>query len=216
MQNFKGAIFDMDGTLLDSMPVWKRLTQRYLAQFDVHITDADYAVCEGFSQPQVAEYFLKRYPNLPLTQQQMLDGMDEMITSRYETIARPKDGVIDFLEGLRARGIKMAIATLTARRHAEKALIDRDMMKYFEFMLTIEDVGVPKYEPDIYLEAARRLGLTAERVHGVRGCAVCGRNGEKSRFCALRHGRTRLRGGRRHAPAGQRCVRRAFLCRTCG
>ena len=81
MQNFKGAIFDMDGTLLDSMPVWKRLTQRYLAQFDVHITDADYAVCEGFSQPQVAEYFLKRYPNLPLTQQQMLDGMDEMITS---------------------------------------------------------------------------------------------------------------------------------------
>ena len=133
MQNFKGAIFDMDGTLLDSMPVWKRLTQRYLAQFDVHITDADYAVCEGFSQPQVAEYFLKRYPNLPLTQQQMLDGMD----------------------------IKMAIATLTARRHAEKALIDRDMMKYFEFMLTIEDVGVPKYEPDIYLEAAKRLGLTA-------------------------------------------------------
>ncbi len=84
-----------------------------------------------------------------------------MITSRYETIARPKDGVIDFLEGLRARGIKMAIATLTARRHAEKALIDRDMMKYFEFMLTIEDVGVPKYEPDIYLEAAKRLGLTA-------------------------------------------------------
>ena len=78
MQNFKGAIFDMDGTLLDSMPVWKRLTQRYLAQFDVHITDADYAVCEGFSQPQVAEYFLKRYPNLPLTQQQMLDGMDEI------------------------------------------------------------------------------------------------------------------------------------------
>ena len=108
MQNFshiRGAIFDMDGTLLDSMPVWKRLTQRYLAQFDVHITDADYAVCEGFSQPQVAEYFLKRYPNLPLTQQQMLDGMDEMITSRYETIARPKDGVIDFLEGLRARGV---------------------------------------------------------------------------------------------------------------
>mgnify|MGYP000550289015 CR=1 FL=1 len=114
----------------------------YLSQFGLHITDQDYAVTEGFSQPQVAEYFLKRYPNLPLTQQQMLDGMDEMITSRYESIAKPKDGVIDFLESLRARGIKMAIATLTARRHAEKALIDRDMMKYFEFMLTIEDVGV--------------------------------------------------------------------------
>ena len=177
MQNFshiRGAIFDMDGTLLDSMPVWKRLTQRYLAQFDVHITDADYAVCEGFSQPQVAEYFLKRYPNLPLTQQQMLDGMDEMITSRYETIARPKDGVIDFLKGLRARGIKMAIATLTARRHAEKALIDRDMMKYFEFMLTIEDVGV--------LEAARRLGLTAEECMVFEDAPYAGVTAKKAGF----------------------------------
>ena len=55
MQNIKGAIFDMDGTLLDSMPVWKRLTQNYLKQFDLHITDQDFAACEGFSQPQVAD-----------------------------------------------------------------------------------------------------------------------------------------------------------------
>lgn len=54
MHDFKGAIFDMDGTLLDSMPVWKRLTQGYLSQFGLHITDQDYAVTEGFSQPQVA------------------------------------------------------------------------------------------------------------------------------------------------------------------
>lgn len=147
MQNFKGAIFDMDGTLLDSMPVWKRLTQRYLAQFDVHITDADYAVCEGFSQPQVAEYFRNATePAADPAADARRHGRDDHL-ALFETVARPKDGVIDFLEGLRARGIKMAIATLTARRHAEKALIDRDMMKYFEFMLTIEDVGVPKYEP---------------------------------------------------------------------
>ena len=53
----------------------------------------------------------------------------------------------------------MAIATLTARRHAEKALRDRDMLDYFEFMLTIEDVGISKREPDIYLQAAARMGL---------------------------------------------------------
>ncbi len=47
MHDFKGAIFDMDGTLLDSMPVWKRLTQGYLSQFGLHITDQDYAVTEG-------------------------------------------------------------------------------------------------------------------------------------------------------------------------
>lgn len=159
MHNIKGAIFDMDGTLLDSMPVWHRLTQNYLKQFNVYITDEDFAACEGFSQPEVADYFLARHPELPLTRETMLDGMDALITSRYESIAVPKDGVLDFLERMRRQGVKMAIATLTARRHAEKALLDRDMMQYFEFMLTIEDIGVSKREPDIYLAAAERLGL---------------------------------------------------------
>lgn len=159
MHDFKGAIFDMDGTLLDSMPVWKRLTQGYLAQFGLHITDQDYAATEGFSQPQVAQYFADRYPNLPVDAQGIMDGMDELITARYEAIAKPKDGVLEFLEGLRRRGVKMAIATLTARRHAEKALRDRGMLDYFEFMLTIEDIGVSKREPDIYLQSAARMGL---------------------------------------------------------
>ena len=141
------------------MPVWHRLTQNYLKQFNVHITDEDFAACEGFSQPEVADYFLARHPELPLTRETMLDGMDALITSRYESMAVPKDGVLDFLERMRRQGVKMAIATLTARRHAEKALLDRDMMQYFEFMLTIEDIGVSKREPDIYLAAAERLGL---------------------------------------------------------
>ena len=159
MHEFKGAIFDMDGTLLDSMPVWKRLTQGYLKQFGLNITDEEYAECEGFSQPQVAQYFADRY-DLPGGAEGLMEGMDRLITSRYETIAKPKDGVLEFLDGLRARGVKMAIATLSARRHADKAVRDRDMLDYFDFMLTIEDVGVSKYQPDIYLKSAERLGLT--------------------------------------------------------
>ena len=160
MNGFKGAIFDMDGTLLDSMRVWKRLTQGYLKQFGLHITDEEYAACEGFSQPQVAQYFADKYPQLPGGAAGLMEGMDQLITARYETVAKPRDGVLPFLDGLRRRGVKMAIATLTARRHAEKALRDRDMLDYFDFMLTIEDVGVSKYQPDIYLMSAERLGLT--------------------------------------------------------
>ena len=162
MHEFKGAIFDMDGTLLDSMPVWKRLTQGYLAQFGVHITQQEYAATEGLSQPEVAQFFIDRYPALPMDAQGLMDGMDELITARYAAIAKPRAGVIPFLEGLRRRGVKMAVATLTARRHAEKALRDRDMMQYFDFMLTIEDVGVPKWKPDIYLISAERLGVTPD------------------------------------------------------
>lgn len=160
MHEFKGAIFDMDGTLLDSMPVWKRLTAGYLEQFGVHITDQEYAATEGMSQPEVAQFFIERYPSLPLNVQGLLDGMDELITARYAAIAKPRAGVTAYLDGLRARGEKMAVATLTARRHAEKALRDRGMLDYFDFMLTIEDVGVSKWEPDIYLQSAARMGLT--------------------------------------------------------
>lgn len=160
MHEFKGAIFDMDGTLLDSMPVWKRLTAGYLEQFGVHITDQEYAATEGMSQPEVAQFFIERYPSLPLNVHGLLDGMDELITARYAAIARPRAGVTAYLDGLRARGVKMAVATLTARRHAEKALRDRGMLDYFDFMLTIEDVGVSKWEPDIYLQSAARMGLT--------------------------------------------------------
>lgn len=159
MHGFKGAIFDMDGTLLDSMPVWDRLSQRFLGQYGVQVTDADYEAIEGTTQLEGAQYFVETYPFLPFDAQGFVSGIDRLIEARYEALARPKAGVVAFLTRLRERGVKLAIATLTARHHAEKALRDRDMLNFFEFMLTIEDVGVSKREPDIYLRTAERLGL---------------------------------------------------------
>ncbi len=160
MIDFKGAIFDMDGTLLDSMPVWDRLSERFLKQYGVKVTLTDYAALEGLTQLQSAQYFIDRNPSLPFDAQGLSDGIDGLLVTRYETIAKPKEGVMELLDGLRARGVKMAVATLTSRRHAEKALRDRGMLGYFEFMLTIEDVGISKREPAIYYRSAEKLGLS--------------------------------------------------------
>jgi len=159
MIDLKGAIFDMDGTLLDSMPVWDRLSQRFLEPYGIRPTAVDYIAIEGATQLQGAQYFIDRYPSLPFDAQGFMDGIDKLITSRYEMIAKPKDGVFSLLDGLRQRGIPMVIATLTARRHAEKALRDRGMLDYFAFLLTIEDVGISKRDPAIYQRAAERLRL---------------------------------------------------------
>lgn len=182
MHEFQGAIFDMDGTLLDSMPVWDQLSQRFLGQYGVKVTKEDYEAIEGTTQLAGAQYFIDTYPFLPLTAKTLVAGLDQLITTRYETLARPKDGVRRFLEGLRARGVKLAIATLTARHHAEKALRDRDLLRYFEFMLTIEDVGVSKREPDIYLAAARRLGVAPSSCVVFEDAPYAGQTAKKAGF----------------------------------
>ncbi|MDR3766931.1 MAG: HAD family phosphatase [Butyricicoccus sp.] len=154
-----GAIFDMDGTLLDSMCVWDQLSQRYLDKFGVRITAIDYAALEARTQYQGAEYFCQRYPEITETPAEVAQGLDDLIRARYEVLARPREGIYDLLDALRGRGVRMAVATLTDREHAEKALRDRGMLDYFDFMLTIHDVGVSKRDPKIYYETAKRLHL---------------------------------------------------------
>lgn len=161
LHDFGGAIFDMDGTLLDSMPVWDQLSQRLLQPYGIHVQAADYAAIEGKSQLQGAEYFLRTYPQLPLDPSDFVRRMDELLTARYAAIAKPRDGILELLEGLQARGIPMAVATLTAHRHTEKALRDRDMLRYFSFVLTMEDVGASKHVPTIYWRTAQQLGVAS-------------------------------------------------------
>ena len=157
----RGAIFDMDGTLLDSMCVWEQLSQRYLGKFGIHITQADYAALEARTQYQCAQYFCARYPEITETPEEVVQGLDALICSRYAALARPREGAPELLRTLRDAGVQMAVATLTDRKHAEKALTDRGLREFFSFLLTIDDVGADKHDPKIYRMAAERMNLPA-------------------------------------------------------
>lgn len=186
-KQFKGAIFDMDGTLLDSMPVWDRLSGRFLAPYGVRVTEEDYEAIEGTTQLEGAQYFVDKYPNLPMDAAELIRRLDRLIDERYGLLARPKEGVEAFLTRLQAAGVQMAVATLTARYHAEKALRTHGLDGFFTCLLTIEDVGVSKREPDIYLRAAQHMGLSAADCIVFEDAPYAGRTAKNAGFhvCGL-------------------------------
>ena len=85
--------------------------------------------------------------------------VDNLICARYEALAKPRDGARELRRALRDAGVSMAVATLTDRKHAEKALADRGMRDFFDVFLTIDDVGISKRNPKIYQLAAEHMEL---------------------------------------------------------
>ena len=161
--NKKFCIFDMDGTLVDSMGYWERLGIEYLMERGVSQARAEQAFGQISSMTllQAVEFMLDTL-NLSGTPQEMIDGMQKVMENHYRQDVPLKPGIRDYLEKLKARGCRMCVATATAEPLARICLERLGIAHYFEFLLSCESIGVGKGSPDIYLMAAQKLGGTPE------------------------------------------------------
>ena len=153
----EGAIFDMDGTLLDSMGVWDTLASDYLRSLGYSPRaglDREVAV---MSVEMAAEYFLREY-GVPLETHEIVAGINGMLADYYRHTAPLKRGARQFLERLRSSGARLCVATATDAELAEAALGRTGVREYFSAVLTCAEVGKPKTEPEIYRAAFARLG----------------------------------------------------------
>lgn len=156
---FRGAIFDLDGTLLDSMPVWNTLASAYLRTIgETPRADVDAAV-GSFSLQQAARYFQTEY-GVALSEESIVDGVKSLIRHFYEAEVQPKPGVSAFLQQLSRQGVKMCIATATDSHLAKAALTRCGLMHFFTEIITCDEVGASKDQPLIYREALARLGTS--------------------------------------------------------
>lgn len=153
----KGAIFDMDGTLLDSMPVWEHASERYLEQKGIKVRERLSEVLFTMSMQQGAAYVKEKY-KLTEDIDTLVSAVNDIVFEAYEKKVTPKPGAPEFLECLEKAGVPMAVATSTDRRMAEAALRRTGLMHYFKAVFTCTEVGRGKREPDIYHAAAECLG----------------------------------------------------------
>ncbi len=152
-----GAIFDVDGVLLDSMPVWNQAGELYLKSLRIPPGPDLGKIMFTMSMQEGAAYLLKHYPIAGLTEAEVRDGINKTIQDFYFYKAPLKPGVQPFLSRLYQRGIPMTIATSSDRVIIEAALKRTGIRRYFSGIFTCSETGKGKDQPDIYLEAASRM-----------------------------------------------------------
>ena len=176
----KGAIFDVDGTLLDSMPIWEDAAGRFLAGLGIRAEPGLGDIMFRMSLDEGAAYLKKTY-RLDMSEDEVKDGVLGVISDFYVNQVQPKAGVREFLEELAARKIPMYIATSSNREHVRAAFKRLGLMQYFDGMITCEEAGASKREPAVFLLAAQRMGLAPEDVfvfedviHAIRSAGSAG------------------------------------------
>ena len=152
------AIFDMDGTLVDSMVYWQRLGWEYLASRGV--TGGVDEVLERIKAMTMAEssaLFIETF-GLPGTPETVEAEMNAVMDGHYRSDIPLKPGAAHYLAALKARGTKMCVATATPEPLARACLKRLGVLEDFAFLLSCDEVAAGKDRPDVFFEAARRLG----------------------------------------------------------
>lgn len=155
--NKKFAIFDMDGTLVDSGTVWGQTSAGYFAGLGVTIPASLIEETAHLSMMETAARFVQG-SGLPLTPEEVAEEINRRMELHYRTDIPLKPGAEPFLRRLQAAGVRMCVASSTAQPLIEACIQRLGVGDCFEFLLSSEAVGAGKDRPDIYLEAARRLG----------------------------------------------------------
>ncbi len=157
----RGAIFDVDGTLLDSMFIWDTIGETYLRSIGYEPREKLNEVFKNMSLFQAARYYQTEY-GVTLSIDQIMDGVNAMLERYYRFEVPLKPGVAELLERLRQSGVKLCIATATDRHLVEAALDRCGVLSCFGEIFTCNEVGHGKDEPDIFEAALRFLGTRRE------------------------------------------------------
>lgn len=161
MNRFDGVIFDLDGTLIDSNTVWERIDKQVLAQYGVFPEERELHRAAAMTYEEVLQLFIGYGINITLDE--MKKRFDTLAEIEYANNITLKSGVKDYLHALKSGNCPIALATASPKRLYEPVLRNNGIYDMFDAFVTTDEVGKSKDYPDIYIEAAKRLGADTDR-----------------------------------------------------
>ena len=156
------VLFDLDGTLVDSMWMWKKIDVEYLGRFGYSCPSDLQKIIEGMSFSETAEYFKTRF-QIPDSIEEIKQAWVQMSIEKYRNEVPLKPGALQLLQYLKQSGKKAGIATSNGREMVDAVLESLGITSYFQVIATACEVPFGKPAPDIYLEVARRLQAKPDR-----------------------------------------------------
>lgn len=161
MKKIKGAVFDLDGTILDSMYIWPQIDEDFLARRGIILPDDYVKAISTMGFHEIAIYTKERF-KLSETLDEIKNEWNEMSIMAYQTAIGLKPGAKELLEFLKANGVKMSVATASCEILFEPALKNNRIYECFDAFTTLAEVKNGKGSSDIYFKAAEKIGVQVD------------------------------------------------------
>lgn len=159
----KAALFDVDGTLTDSMPVWDNMITRYIMSLGITPEPDIEDKVRPLSFMDSCRYIIEHY-NTDMTVEEMVQAVCDAVADKYRNEVEPKHGAVGFVEKLHKMGIKMALVTASERGYITDCLKRIGIYDKFDFLMTCSEEGLDKNSCRIYDRACERLGADKAEV----------------------------------------------------
>lgn len=161
-----GVIFDCDGTLIDSMTVWRDAEAELARRAGVTLSRADTDALTAMTIPECGAFFHDRF-GLGESGADVERIMDELMLAFYaeRSVARP--GALEFVQELAARGVHMSVASSSPQPYLQAGLSRCGFAPYLDAIVSVDDVGASKREPVVYNRARELMGTPLATTWGV-------------------------------------------------